>query len=80
MGAKQRHLCSLLSGLSQGWRNVALNGGQLLHAIGWTVIGHDWHLYIASKGTLEEQDIIVSKLVLVLLWLQANLLAYRRPY
>ena len=53
-----------------------LNGGQLLPAIGWTVIGHDWHLYMAFRGTFEEQDRIVRKPVPVLLWLQANFLVY----
>jgi hypothetical protein len=32
----------------------------LLPAIGWTVIGHDWNLYIAFRGCFEGQDRIVS--------------------
>lgn len=32
----------------------------LLPSLGWTVIGHDWHLYIALRGLFEGQDRIVS--------------------
>lgn len=55
--------------------NKKLDGSQLLPSIGWTVIGHDWRLYIGLRGTFESQDRIVSKPVpYSLLWLQANLL------
>lgn len=33
----------------------------LLPSIGWTVIGHDWNLYIAFRGCFEGQDRIVSR-------------------
>lgn len=41
-------------------RNKELDGSELLPTIGWTVIGHDWHLYIGFRGMFEGQDRIVS--------------------
>ena len=62
-------------------RNKELDGSQLLPTIGWTVIGHDWHLYIGFRGTFERQDKIVSKPTLyTLLWFQANFLVHRGSY
>lgn len=34
---------------------------ELLPGTGWTVIGHDWKIYIAFKGCSEGEDIIVSR-------------------
>lgn len=56
--------------------NKPLNGGQLLPGIGWTVIGHDWYLYVAFRETFDGQDRIVRKPLPVLLWLQANSLVH----
>lgn len=36
---------------------------QLQPVIGWTVIGHDWHTYIAFRAVNEGQDRVVSKLL-----------------
>ena len=33
----------------------------LLPTLGWTVVGHDWHLYIAFRGIFEGHERIVSE-------------------
>lgn len=68
-GDKKEALLQLIIWLSAGLekllrlgnsRNKELDGSQLLPTIGWTVIGHDWYLYIGFRGTFEGQDRIVS--------------------
>jgi hypothetical protein len=56
----------LAAGLEKLSRLQGLHGEKsdsrvLLPAIGWTVIGHDWNLYIAFRGCFEGQDRIVSR-------------------
>ncbi|KAL3439937.1 hypothetical protein BJX65DRAFT_315282 [Aspergillus insuetus] len=40
----------------QGLHGEKSDSRALLPAIGWTVIGHDWNLYIAFRGCFEGQD------------------------
>jgi hypothetical protein len=56
----------LAAGLEKLSRLQGLHGEKpdsrvLLPAIGWTVIGHDWNLYIAFRSCFEGQDRIVSR-------------------
>lgn len=37
-------------------RDNPLSSHELPPALGWTVIGHYWHLYIAFRGTFEGED------------------------
>ncbi|KAL2818922.1 hypothetical protein BJX63DRAFT_47949 [Aspergillus granulosus] len=40
----------------QGLHGEKSDSRELLPGIGWTVIGHDWNLYIAFRGCFEGQD------------------------
>ena len=33
---------------------------ELRPTVGWTVVGHDWHTYIAFRGVFKGQDRVVS--------------------
>lgn len=69
-GGKDEALAQLAIWLAAGLENVRRLGelGQkrqylaeeLRPTVGWTVIGHDWHMYIAYRANQHGRDTLVS--------------------